>query len=525
MKTLTLILLIVASLSVSAQNEEIQLPKFGKVTEQDFRHTPQEDLGYDAVILINEKSMYFEIYNGQLRLFNQYRLRIKALKDDFNDPAIFTIRYSGRYEYEKILSPRCWVFHKNGNKIDVKKTKYKNITYIDRDSLESSAIITPPAIHKGDIVDIEYHIITFDFTMPPIWKFSAKYPCALSRLSGTFPHFMQYKYDTKGLLADCIVHEEDNGCYVSLNYAYSSSDNPKSLNYMSGIPRRINFIYKFGADYNSYTMTNVTPEDAHEPQEVNLLYGTAAIRMRAARFTQEIGYANYHFYAWQQLTHLLYTYADPDNRYLSQNEAWHRPYNPGYVLVSSNNWEKLFKRQKKSSQFWKAMLKAIDIPYELKSLSDPDEPLDTLAAAQKIYHYAVQHLTWDSTCSNHTNHSIANILKKQRGSNAETNMALVSMLRRTGIDALAVLASTTGYGEVDTAYANTLQFDAVLACVPYENRLILLDVTDPQKRFGTITPGRYDRVMWFLSPSDHFFGEASIIDDKQYNIKKLLENM
>nr|MCR5455740.1 transglutaminase-like domain-containing protein [Bacteroidales bacterium] len=255
------------------------------------------------------------------------------------------------------------------------------------------------------------------------------------------------------------------------------------------------------------------------------LYGTAAVRMRAAKVTQDIGYSGSYFYAWQQLTHLIYTYADPDNRYISQIEAWEKSYNPGYILVASNSWERLYKQQRRSSQFWEAMLKSIDMPNELQPLMDPDEPLDTLAAAEKIYNYVVQNIAWDSTHNNHTTRSMANVLKTRRGNNAEINMALVSLLRRTGVSALAVLTSTTQFGEVDTAYANTSQFDAVLACVPYEKRLILLDATDPKKLFGKITPGRYDHTMWFTSPFKQFFGDATYADEKQYDIKKISEEM
>ncbi|MBQ1697278.1 MAG: DUF3857 domain-containing protein [Bacteroidales bacterium] len=525
MKTLLLILLLATTITATAQNDDPQFPKFGKVSEKDFQHTELDDLGYDAVVLLNEKTMYFEIYNSQLHLFNHYHIRLKALKDGFNDDDIFNVSFSGRYEYERLLSPRCWVYRQNGKKIVTEKTKYKNIKYIDRDSLDSHIQIIPPAIQKGDIIEIEYILVTFDFILPPVWRFSHKYPCHASRLTGKFPYFMEYKYDVKGLYANDIQHTQEVDHFVNLNYSYSSSDNPKSLNYMSGVPDRANFVYKFGANFDEFKMTHIMPDDMHEANEVSHLYGTAALRMRAYKFTQEIGYTDSHYYAWQQLTHLLYTYADPDNRYIPQLDAWHQTYNPGFVIVASDNWPRLFKQQRKSPQFWKPMLKAIDIPDELKSLNDPDEPLDTLAAAEKIYNYVINNITWDSTFNNHINRSIDNIIKSRRGNSAEINMALIALLRRTGVSALATMTCTREFGEVDTAYANTMQFNTVLACVPYEERLILLDATDPKKQFGKVTPQRYDRTMWFLSPFKYFFGDAEYTDDKNYQLKKITNEM
>ena len=110
MRTLLLMLLIAFTMTATAQSDDPQFPKFGKVTEKDFQHTEYDDLGQDAVILLSEKSMYFEIYNGQLRLYNNYHFRLKALKDGFKDDDLFTVHDSGMNEYEKLLSPRCSVY-------------------------------------------------------------------------------------------------------------------------------------------------------------------------------------------------------------------------------------------------------------------------------------------------------------------------------------------------------------------------------------------------------------------------------
>jgi hypothetical protein len=170
------------------------------------------------------------------------------------------------------------------------------------------------------------------------------------------------------------------------------------------------------------------------------------------------------------------------------------------------------------------MQKEIAMPDELSSLrSNPDMPLDTLAASKKIFNYVIQNIAWDSTFSNHTTRPIESVIKSKRGNSAEINMTLITLLRRTGVSAMAAMATTREFGEVDTAYANIYQFNSVLACVPYEDRLILLDATDPKKQFGKITPKRYDSVMWFMSPFKYFFGDAEYTDDKNYRLKKISE--
>ena len=525
MRTLLLILLIATTMTATAQIEDPLFPKFGKVTEKDFQHTDFDDLGCDAVVILNEKTMYFEIYNGQLRLYSNFHIRLKALKDGFTDDEIFTARYSGMNEYEKLLSPRCSVYRQNGKKIATEKAKIKDFIYIDRDSIDSRVEITPPQIQKGDIVEIEYTIISFDFALPPVWKFSGKYPCHASRLVAMFPHFMRYKYDLKGIRSTSIQHTENVDHFINLNYSYSANDNPKSLNYMSGVPERTTFLYRFGANSDEFKMTEIMPEGMFKDEHISHFYGTAAVRMRASKFTQENDYTDTMLAAWQQLTHLIYTYADPDNRYLQQLEAWQKPYNPGYVIVAADNWARLFKQLRRSPQYWKPMSKEINMPDELKSLTNPDATFDTLATAEKVYKYVREHLTWDSTFNNHTNRSVESILKSGRGNSAEINMALITLLRRTGVSALAAMTCTKDFGEVDTAYANTMQFNTMLACVPYEERLILLDATEPQKEFGKMTPDRYDRIIWFMSPFKYFFGEAEYAEDKNCKVKKISKEM
>lgn len=522
MKTLITIILLTLTLTTAAQKDDPAFPKFGKVSEQDFKPTDLDDLGYDAVMLVNEKKMYFDVYNGQLRLYNYHHIRLRALKDGFHDDQIFTIPYSGQNDYERVIMPRCWVFSKNGGKISTRKTKFKNIANIDRDSMESRMVITPPAVNSGDVIDLEYTHITFDFMLPPIWKFNAQYPCIDSRLVTSFPHFMKYKYDCKGANSEEIKHGEGEE-FISMSYNYSPQDNPRSPYYTAGPVRRAMLIYKFRGDADTFKVHHTLPVNMFDKQDVSRLYGTSAVRMRAAKFTQDIGYTGLHYTAWQQLTHLLYVYADSDNRTLSQNEAWQKLYNAGYVLVSSNDWQRLHKRLKKSPDFWKPIAKAVTIPESLRDLSDPDTPLDTLSAMRRTYDYVHNTMTWDSTGDNHITRSIENILKSRRGNTAEINMALISLLRHQGIDAFAALTSTTGFGDVDTSYANVAQFDAVLACVPYENRLILLDATAKESPFGKLPAHRYDPVFWAFTPVNWFFIEATFRDDDTFDAKKMDE--
>ncbi len=505
MKTLIIILLTAFSLTAAAQKGDPDFLKFGKVSDIDFQHTDLDDMGYDAVILQNEKSMYFDRYNEDLRLYNVHHIRLKVLKDGFYDDELFTIPYSGRYEYERVIGIKCWIFSDKNSKPH--KVKYKNFKHINRDSLESRVELHLPALRAGDVLDLEYTLLTYDFVLPPIWRTNCKYPCRASRLTTNFPNFMEYKYDPKGAYADDIVHTAGTG-FISINYS---------------LPHGRPVMFKFQANLDTFKIRHTLPVEMYESQHVSPLYGTSSVRMRAAKFTQNIGYNGGYLTVWQYLTHLLYVYADPDNRELSRQEARHQFYPAGYVIVSSNNWPRLHKRQRKSSEFWKPLLKAVTMPDELRDIMDPDEPLDTIAATRRIYDYVRNTMAWDSTYNNHISRSVEKILKSRRGNLAEINMALVSLLRHAGIPAYTAMASTKDFGEVDTAYANTVQFNAVLACVPYEQHLILMDATASGLPLGRIPRDRYDRVMWALSPETWYFVETDFDADGKCDPKKMLD--
>ena len=135
--------LLFAFLSVSAQNDTI-VKKFGDVKPEDFVPTELEKMGgYKAVILLNQRSVYFDVFHSQLpthpstsaiywdlRFVNTYHIRYKALEDNFLDENKFVIPFSGRYEYEFVPKVRAEIFSCVNNKVVSKKIKFKNTKII-----------------------------------------------------------------------------------------------------------------------------------------------------------------------------------------------------------------------------------------------------------------------------------------------------------------------------------------------------------------------------------------------------------
>ncbi|MCQ2252195.1 MAG: hypothetical protein MJZ61_01965 [Bacteroidales bacterium] len=530
MRKILIIFFLLISFAESMAGRDPRFQKFGKVSESDFAETVYDNLGYDAVVLQNDKYMFFDKLTDQLRLFNTYHIRIKVLKDGFCDSDLFRIEFSGRNQYERVTSTKCWIFQQQGAKIVCKKLNYKNFEIKGRDSLHSELHVKLPVLKKGDIIDFQYEIATYDFMLPPVWKFNCKYPCLASALVTQFPVFMRYKYYLRGSDTSEVQHIS-NEDFVTINYGYSPQDNPNSMYYSLGRTRHLNLIYKFRAVVDSFKVFNTLPSDIQysgNQRNSKPLYGTSSVTMKAAQFTQNIGYSGIHYTAWQQLTHFLYVYADPENRYLTENEVWHHFYTPGFVIVDSRDWERLHKRMWKDPDFWKPILKSVTIPAELDNLRDDmDVEPDTMRVVNQVYGYVQKNISWDSTFSNHLGSNPETILKKQSGSSADINLTLVALLRRFGVEAFPAMAATRDYGEMDTSYANVIQFNTVLACVRLnaytsdgQEVFLLLDATSDLPA-GQLPDYDKNGMCWTVPTVPGPFLEIMDYTNGTYNAKKI----
>ncbi len=499
--------------------------KFGKVTPEDFRATDFDNAGYDAVILQNEKSMYFDYYQGNLRLFNKYHVRIKVLKDDFSDQDFFTVHFSGRYDYDLLLDKKCLVFSLNGTKVSKTKPKFKSFKTYQGDSVNSWQTVELPILQKGQIVDWEYTVATFDFMMPDLCKFNSKYPSVANLLVTNFPYFMQYKYDLRGYDTLLVNHTRSDDfvsvmCDGRTPYFYIQGSAASGFGH--------SFNYRFSSVCDSFYVYNTVPVDMLPADQAHPLYGTASVRMMASRFSQNIGYSGTYYNYWQSITHLLYVYADPDNRFLSLNEAYFHQSNPAYLIVDSHNWPRLYKRLTKDPQFWKPVLKNHDYPPELSYLLDPDEYPDTMRVVSDVCKYVSANYKWTGEYCNHLRNGLKDIKSSREGNSADINMLAVSYLRHYGADAFPIMVATEDFGDVDPNYANIQQFNTVMVGIR-TNRLasdgsdvfLIIDAAIPYTGELGIRTLKKGEIAWAVDMAESFFVEYTGNTGDTYNAKKI----
>ncbi|MCQ2973540.1 MAG: DUF3857 domain-containing protein [Bacteroidales bacterium] len=477
---LSIIILMCLNIQLFAQKDS-SFSYIKKVSLKDFEPTEIETLGdYKAVILYNQRYNYFDNYKGVLKFYNEYYFRYKALEDNFFENNQYRIDYSGRYRYEEIFELKAIIYRLENKKIKQIKVKFKDIIHVDRDSLNSYVLINFPEIKKGDIVEIKYSIPTFNFTNPPCFDFHSDYPCVQSRLITNFPEFMNYKFQISGDQSKININSKND--YFVMNYGLSLNSVKNSFIAYNILPEDNNYSYSPVKDYYDMKIY-MYPYDFQDPP--------------------------FHIQNWDRFSSLLYIYAEPENRYLSIFEASHILRNQGYIKIESNNWKRFTKYLRKSPKFWKPLMKSVPIDGELANIYDQVDNLDTLAIIQKLYDYVRFNIKWDSTYNNIINKTPENVLKDKIGSSSEINMTLISLLRRVGLNAYPVLASTRDNGNVDPNYVNLLQYNNVLAYVNFQNdneiNQLILDATSPYRPYNILDVNDLNNMYLVVDLIDHSF--------------------
>ena len=494
---LILSLLLISFLSVSAQNDTI-VKKFGDVSPEDFVPTELEKMGgYKAVILQHQRYVHFDIFHLNisqrmtLRLANTYHIRYKALEDNFLDNNMFVIPFSGRYQYDIVPVVKANVYSCANNKVSTTKIKYKHIRTINSDSINSRIEITFPNIKKGDIVEVTYTVASYNFLYPEKCHFHHEYPCKISQvIIEHSPEKLGYQWEITGNTVP-IRHNMKQQLLNLTEVTYvRSSPLQASRPTLTGD--------KFFVDKHFYTANNTLPVDTVFNFMPQPNYNDAQILIRPKHFTNEVGSAL-----------VMYDYAQPGARYKSLHEVSSNGHESGFIKFESNHWKRFHKRQRQNPYFWKPLVKAIPLSDKLAEIYENSDAVDSLTFVKQIYNYVTSNIKWDSTLSNAIMHTPEEVLQQGRGSSAEINGTLVSLLRRAGYHALPVYSATRDFGMVDSNYVNTWQYNNILAYVDFnmEDGLYsyVMDATSPYRDFDVLNTQNINNLYLVMELQSHFF--------------------
>lgn len=149
------------------------------------------------------------------------------------------------------------------------------------------------------------------------------------------------------------------------------------------------------------------------------------------------------------------------------------------------SWEKLNSKLLESEYFGKV----IDGSGFLRKKTDEltAGATDQNQKIAKIYDYVKESIEWnrlDDHTVDETN--LKKVFDAKKGNSAEINLALVSMLKKAGVNANPVILSTRDHGFVRQFIPMEKQFNYVICAVNIEGKTLLLDATDRLLPMGSI---------------------------------------
>ena len=111
-------------------------------------------------------------------------------------------------------------------------------------------------------------------------------------------------------------------------------------------------------------------------------------------------------------------------------------------------------------------------------LSSPEEKIAAL------FSYVKQNIVWDGSPRMYPSSPLRKVLDDKKGSSAEINFLLASMLEKIDIEVLPVVLSTRSNGFVQEASPVSSQFNYMICLAKVNDKSILLDATERPNPFG-----------------------------------------
>ncbi|AEE53569.1 DUF3857 domain-containing transglutaminase family protein [Haliscomenobacter hydrossis] len=125
-------------------------------------------------------------------------------------------------------------------------------------------------------------------------------------------------------------------------------------------------------------------------------------------------------------------------------------------------------------------------------------PEDKLKA---IYHFITEHIKWDGDYGSiYVIESLDKIFEQKKGDVADINLLLVALLKEFGFNAKPMLISTRDHGRHVDLYPILSQFNYVVAHVTHNEKVYVLDATDPNRPMGFPGEDALNEKGWIVDP-------------------------
>ena len=409
--------------------------KFGKLSAEDFKTSAYNiDSNATAIVIADVGSS--EIVGNNKGWFSLEYKRFKRMhilkKGGYELADVEIPLYTNGNDEEVLDNLKAYTYNLENGKVVETKLDVKNSVF--KDKLSKNHVIkkfTFPAIKEGSIIEFEYKITSdFLFNLQP-WEFQGSYPRLWSQYEVSIPEFLNYVFLSQGLQYDLTKTQSTR----TVDFHVSDSRTT------AGASERIRFPANVAA--HKMIMRNV-PALKEENFTTTLDNHIAKIEFQLAEYRQPLAYRS-----------VMGNWFDVSQTLLKDEDF-------GLQLNKDNSWMN------------------DELKLALKNAASEREK------AKNIYKYVQTNFTCTNYNRIYADQQLRNILKDKKGSEAEINLLLVAMLRKSGLQADPVILSTRSHGYTNPIYPMMERFNYVVCRAKVNDQVVYLDASRPRLGFGVL---------------------------------------
>ncbi len=433
MKSLFASLVLLLPILCSAQKSPV---KFGDIALEDMKMTVYaKDSSAEAVVLVDfgESELRYNQTTGFQLEFERTR-RIKILSKEGLKWADFSIPlYRNNTDEEKISGLKAVTYNLENGKIVETKAKTESIFKEKYDDNLNFTKVTWPNVKVGSVLEITYRIISdFVFNFQD-WEFQNTIPTVWSEYRVKIPEYYNYEKYMQGYVP----------LFINENSTANSSISLASLseNRLGGTSRVSNDRLDFIENKNRWVAKDV-----------------AAFKDEPFMTTSKDFISKMNF----ELSFTKFPNA-PIKNYMGSWEDINKSYQERLgEEISGNNFLK----------------------NKVEELTAGKNSTEEKISA--IFSFVRSSILWDGQIRKYPAHTLRKVFDEKKGSSAEINLLLASMLEKADIKASPVLISTRDHGFVREATPVSSQFNNVVCLAKWNDKSILLDATDKFLSIGML---------------------------------------
>lgn len=451
MKKTMLLVMMCLLFVMTTQCQDID--KWGNIDKADLEMTScAYDSSAHAMVLQDVGDVKIDYINNQWVVVIEVHKRIKIFDAQGYDHGNVSIEYYSHEKNAKVEDLNVQVFDSKGNKTKIDK---KDIYEEQSNKYWSKIKFAAPNLEPGCIVEYKYRMIKQSTFRLTDWYFQSTIPVRISDLKVEYPSAFGYTILTQG--GSNLESEKSEGGRTYRGKAYRKKHT--AIDGLNNDGARTGTSMVGGGNFNMSTIKqHYTLRDA-PAFEVDAYTTSAIDYMSKIKF--QLQYTNF-----------------PNSEYKEFYSTWEN------LRKELNDHPQI--GLKISDGSGKNVLKKIDL---LQKTSEIEK-------VETIYNYIKSGVNWNEFTGIYAGADIGEVLDNRSGSVSEINYGLINVLKRAGLEAFPILASTRWNGKTLPIYPLVDQFNYVLAGVEIDSTIYLLDATKKEYEIGLFNKSALNGQAW-----------------------------